>query len=347
MAVPSAVLKQREKLQQQLDEAGGRGTPAPEAKPDLALVPPVAPDVSAVTPPAVPPAPDASALQTRIAELEHLLSTQNGRASASTQELNDAKAQAQMLSQQVKALEETMGELVKQKETAEALASARRADENLPALDDPGDLTDAERTQFGEDSIRFVQKLSKKDLVAYVKPLVEKLQAMEKSLARLSDLDRLPQLENVVKTAQADSQRVKEEEFFRKEVLSHFAEFEATRDTQDWKDYIAKDIPGKGIKVGHLLHQYRVMHDAPGIRSVIQAFYDQRQAKPSLASLATPPKSQSEGLPVEKARLKASDYKQKLKEFTQRRLSKPAWDTFKTEFETAFAEGRVDMDERL
>lgn len=349
MAVPSAVKRQRERLEAQLglqtpDEIS---SPVDTNDPTLSLVPPV-PEIGIQSANPEPVAqPDVAAKDARIAELEQLLRTRDGQTSASTREANEARARAELLASQVASLEEAVTELQKQKETAESMAAARRADADFPSLEDVPDLSPEELKTFGDDSVGFVKKLSKRELLSYVRPLVAKVQALEKSLARLSDLDKLPQLENVVKNAQAESQRVKDEEFFRTEVLAHFPDFTKVRETQEWKDYLAADIPGKGIKIGHLLNHYRLAHDAANIRATIQGYYDQRKDKPSLASLAVPSKTQTEGSPVQKPKLKASEYKEKLKQFTQRQLPKADWENFKTVFNTALAEGRVEHDARL
>ncbi len=346
MAVPTAVKRQRERLEAELGlNTKPEGEGLLEGDPSLSLAPPVeTPPVIESTPPELP---DVAAKDARIAELEQLLRTRDGQTSASTREANDAKARAELLASQVASLEEAVTELQKQKETAESLAAARRADSDIPSLDDVADPTPEEIEKFGDDSVRFVNQLSKKQLVGYVRPLMAKVAALEKSLARLSDLDRLPQLENVVKNAQAESQRVKDEEFFRTEVLAHFPDFTKVRETQEWKDYLAADIPGKGIKNGHLLNHYRLMHDAANIRAFIQGYVDQTKSRTTLASLATPGKTQTEGSPVQKPKLKASEYKAKLKAFTQRQLPKADWEDFKTVFNTALAEGRVEHDARL
>lgn len=334
--VPSAVLRQREKLERELGMTETPSTPA------------AAPETPAV-PEEVPPTPttDAAALQRRIAELEHLLRTRDGQTSTAQREANEATERLSTLSAQVDMLQGNIQELTKRAETAEALAQAKRADGDLPPLDDPDEISEKEMQEFGPDSIGFVKKLSKRELLAYVRPLVQKVAAMEKSLARLSDLDKLPQLEKAVQNTESQAQRMREEEFFRTEVLAYFDDFEKVRQTDEWKAYLTSDIPGRGIKVGHLLQQYRLSHDASGIRSVLQRFYDAREEKPSLAALAVPAKTQTEGTPVVKPKMKASDYRARLRAFTSKQLPRDQWLAYKTEFETALAEGRVDMDERI
>lgn len=337
-AVPSAVLRQREKLEREL------GSPDNPAAPATVTPLPGTPEVPVVTPPV---SADPTALQARVAELEHLLSTRDGQTSAAQRSANEATERLETMAAQVAALEENITALTKRAETAEARADAKRADSDLPPLDDPEEITEKEQADFGPDSIGFVKKLSKRELLAYVRPLVAKVAAMEKSLARLSDLDRLPQIEKSIQSAQSDTQRIKEEEFFRKEVLTYFKDFETVRLTPEWKAYLATDIPDVGAKVGHLLHQYRLAHDAPAIRSVLQRFYENHKGKPSLGSLAVPAKTQTEGEPVVKPKLKASEYRAKLRDFTSKRLPREQWETFKSEFNTALAEGRVEMDERI
>lgn len=346
MAVPQAVLKQREKLAAELGvNADGSPLVTTPAAPELTVVPstPASPEVPATpTEPVVTP----DARDARIAELEHLLKTRDGQTSASMREVNEAKQRADVLASQVAALEQGLEELRKQKETVEAQVAAKHADATMPGFE-VEELTAEELEKFQPDSISFVNKATKKQLVSYIKPLVDKISALEKVVERVRELDQLPQLAKTVKDAETESQRVREEEFFRKEVLAHFSDFETVRDTQPWKDYLAEDIPGRGIKIVNLLNQYRLIHNAQGIRSLIQAYYDQNKAKPTLADLATPRGTQTEGSPVVKPRMKASEYKAKLKLFLGRRLAKADWDAFKSEFEAARLDDRIDMDERL
>lgn len=346
MAVPSAVLKQRAKLEEELG-INRDGTPVtPPADQTPAPVPPV------VEPPAQPPttpepsstAPDLAA---RVSELENLLRARDGQTSAATREANEARTRADTLALQVQTLEEAVADVTKQKGTLEAQLAGKTAATDMPDFDEPVDLTPEEREVFGADSVKFVEKMSKKELLRYIKPLVGRVAAMETQLARLPELDQLPQLKKVVTEAQQETSRNKEAEFFRVEVLKYFPDFEVTRETQEWKDYLATDIPGKGIKIGHQLHQYRLAHNAPGIRSIINGFYDAQNTKPSLASLAVPSKTSTEGTPSTKPKMKASEYKTKLREFINRKLEKPKWDAFKTAFNEALADGRVEMDDKL
>ncbi len=351
MAVPSAVLKQRQELQARLG-LDASGNPVAVTPPDTPPeTPPVVPPVEAapVPPPVLtPPAPtgDLVAANARIAELEHLLKTRDGQTSTAMRQANEAQTRAEGMATQLQALEEAVAELTKQKDTAQAVAAAKRADADIPSLDDVGEFTPQELETYG-DSVAFVKKATKKELLAYIKPMLAKQAAMEQQLARLSDLDKLPNLEKSVQDSVANTQRIREEEFFRKEVLAFFPDFETRRDDPEWKDYLASDIPERGIKVGGLLHQYRLQHDASGIRSVIGAYYEKSKTKPSLSSLVVPQKTQTDSAPPTKPRLKASEYRAQLRKFTSRQLAKPEWDAYKTDFEAALREGRVEMDERI
>ena len=261
-------------------------------------------------------------------------------------EANEARQREEVMTSQVRALEESVATLQKQAETAEARAAAKVADSALPSFDFE-EPTPEEIEKFQPDSVGFINKLSKKQLVGYIKPLVDKVNAMEKQLDRVRELDKLPQLEKAVADSSVESERIREEEFFRKEVLAYFNDFESVRDTPEWKSYLHSDIPGRGIKTHHLLDQYRKVHNAQGIRSLIQGHYDAQKMKPNLASLVTPSGTRVEGTPVSKPRLKASDYKQKLKEWTHKRVPTAQWEAFKSDFNTALAEDRVDMDVNL
>lgn len=347
MAVPTAVRRKRE---QQEAEYAALMANAPSADEVLQSVPDT--PVQSVPDVAVPQVAPVAASQSqadsrdsRIAELEQLLRTRDGQASQSMRELNESKQRLDLMASQIAALEEANTNLMQQKETAEALATAKRT--SLPSLDEVHEVTPDELEKFGADSVNFVSKLSKRELQALIKPLFEKVSSMETALARVSDLDKLPQLETSIKNVQAESQRVKDEEFFRVEVLGRFPDFVNVRTTPEWKEYLATDVPDKGYKIGHMLNHYRLLHDGSNIRSIIQGFYDRKEARPTLASLTVPSKTQTEGTVVTKPKLKASTYRDKLRAFTQRKLPKVEWETFKTEFNTAMNEGRVEMDAQL
>lgn len=360
MAVPSAVMRQRVALQASLGlDENGNPLPTPvtpsqvvETTPEIVATPantsaaPATP-VTPTAPPVVSTPTDLTAATSRIQELEHLLRTRDGQTSTAMRQANEANTRAEATAAQVKALEDAVAELTKQKQTAENLGTARQLDSEIPSLEDVPELTPAQREAFGDDSVEFVKNLTKKELLAYIKPLLGKVKAMEQSLSRLSDLDRLPNLERTVQASAAETQRVREEEFFRKEVLSFFPDFESVREVPDWKDYLSTDIPGKGIKIGNLLNQYRMQHDAPGIRSIIETYYAKNKARPNIGDLAVPNKTQTNGEPPTKPKFRASEYKSKLRDFTSRRLPKADWDAYKLEFNTALNEGRVEMDERL
>lgn len=344
MAVPSAVMKQREKIQADLAAQGlnEMGTPV-EQQPTAPLdldTPISAPPVQ--QPPQVTtPAPDVNA---KIQELEHLLKTRDGQTSAATARENEARQRAEVMASQVASLEEMVATLQKQVERAEARATVKSGE--LLNLEPPEDLTAEEREKFDGETIGFVEKLTKKELVRVVKPLQEQVQALQKQL-ELSQFDKIPQLEKTLKTNEVESRKLKEAEFFRKEVLEYFPDFVNARQTQEWKDFLVADIPGKGIKNGHLLEHYKNIDNALGIRTLLQSYFDSVKAKPTLASIATPRGAQTEGMPVVKPKLKASEYQSKLRLFTARRLPRDEWDKFKSEFNTALSENRVDMDVRL
>ncbi len=343
-ALPTSVLKQRTRLEEEIgmrtDGTIIEPTPATPA-PELSVVP--------TTPVATQPTvsePTVSPLEARIKELEHLLSTRDGQTSTAMREANEARQRADIQASQIRTLEETIGSLQRQTETAEARAAAKQADAALPSFD-VEEPTSEQFQKFDIDSVDFINKLSKKQLVGYVKPLHDKIVAMEKQLERVRELDKLPGIEKAVAEAGTESERIREEDFFRKEVLAHFNDFESVRDTPAWKAYLYKDIPGRGIKIHHLLDSYRKVHNAQGIRSLIQGHYDELGAKPTLASLATPQGTRTEGTIPTKPRMKASEYKKNLRAFTSRQLSKEKWEAFKSDFNTALSEERVDMDERL
>ena len=123
----------------------------------------------------------------------------------------------------------------------------------------------------------------------------------------------------------------------------HF--LETVRLTQQWKDYLGQEIPGRGIKVGHLLRTYRQTMDAVGLRSILAAYYDKHTDKPTLDSLVVPAKTNADA-PQASAptKIKASEYKQNLRDFTSKKMLKADWEAFRARWDQAISTGNVEMD---
>ena len=351
MAVPGAVTRRAERDAEELRQQGIDPTSgAPIGVQSSAPAAPAAPTLV----PSTPPVDDAAALRARIAELEQAESTQSGRASAASRELEELKKRTDLVDGNRSFLE---GELVKLKERLDATeaenatlkrdSTVTNVDKAIASLDGAGP-TEAQLKEFGDEGVDFVVRVAKQQMSAVMAPLVERLRMIEQSLGRLKELDKLPKLEEVGKVMSMETQRNKELEFIRTEILPSFSDFEKVRTTKEWQDYLGQDIPGRGIKVGHLLNSYRQLSDADGIRSLLTAFYNKRASKPTLDSLVVPDKTNADVAPKPaEAKIKASEYKQKLRDFIAKKLPKPEWETFRARWDHAVATGAVEMDTEI
>ncbi len=351
MAVPGAVIRRAERDAEELRAQGIDPTSGAPIELQSGAPAPAAPTLVPSTP-AV--SDDVAALRARITELEQAESTQSGRASAASRELEELKQRTDLVDGNRSFLE---GELIKLKErldTAEAENATLRRDTTVSKVDqvvaslDGAGPTEEQMKEFGADGVDFVTRVVKQQLAGVLAPLVERFKLIESSLGRLKELDKLPKLEEVAKVTSMESQRNKETEFVRAEILPSFPDFEKVRLTPEWQAYLVQDIPGRGIKVGHLLHSYRQMSDAVGIRSILTAFYDKRGSKPTLDSLVVPDKTNADvPLKPTEAKIKASEYKQKLRDFIAKKMPKADWETFRARWDHAVATNNVEMDTEI
>ena len=359
MAVPSAVTRRREAEEaalraQGIDpnappiatlNGGELSQPAQQSQPAAA---PAQPDQTA----APEGADDPVELRRRIAELEQEVRTNSGRASTAQQEAERVRRQQDTIQENRQFLERTVQEqqerieaLTRQVEESSRAATQTTTDRALNEFTEASDVTSQELATFGEDTVSFVAKVARKQMAAAVKPMLDRLKAIEGALGRLKDLDKLPVLEQSVRATAADTERRASDEFFRKEILTYFPDFEQVRDTDAWKGYLNQEVPGRGMKVGHLLTHYHNNHNAVGARAILTTYYEALKAVPTRDSLAVPDKARTEGRPAgAKPRYKASEYQVKLRQFINKKLSKADWDSYKAEFDLALAEDRVDRD---
>lgn len=346
MAVPGAVARRKEQEEADLRAQGldPHGAPIDLQQPTGAT--PATPAAPAA-PAAIPD--DPAALRARIAELEGAQSTQSGRASAAAREVEELKQRLEVINGNRTFLESKLGELTQELETLrnqnEELARKQTSSTIASALDDTGP-TPEQIKEYGADGIDFVERVVKRTMAGVLRPLVEQMSSMEKALGRVKEIDaKVPMLESAASVAHLSAARAKELEFLRTEVIPYFPDFETVRNTTEWKEYLQKDVPGRGYKVGQLLQTHRQAYNAAGIRTVIGGFYDERKLKPSLDSLSVPAKTGGDA-PAAPApeKLKASEYKQKLKDFTSKRLPKVEWEAYRTRWDQAIAAGNVEMD---
>lgn len=351
MAVPGAVARRAERDREELRAQGidpDTGTPV-EVQ---------AGAVPAVSTPAVAPAvPETEGealeeLRAKLAETQAALETQNGRASAAATDAAEARRILDTVQQNRQFLESqltTLTEQVQALQTAnEQLSESTSASsvQKIVAGLDVKPLTPQQIEAFGDDSVGFVTQIVKNQLAEVVKPMLERLAQLEKGVSRVKEIDgKLPQLETAARVASIESARSKELQFIREEVLPYYPTFEKDRTTQPWKDFLQKEVPGKGFKYAHLLQSYRETSNAVGIRTILEAFYLGRTPSKTLDSLAVPAKTNADAPPAPAvAKIKASEYKTKLKDFTSKRLSKADWEAFRDRWDKAIASGDVEMD---
>jgi hypothetical protein len=363
-AVPSAVARRREAEEaalraQGIDpnappvatlNGGGNGngdSPAPDAPESTA---PAGPDPREST--AAGGGETEQQLRERIAELEQEVRTNSGRSSTAQTELERSKRaldtvqeNRQFLERTVQEQQESIEQLRKQLEESSRTATLSTTDRALAEFNEVPEPTAQELSTFGEDTVSFVTKLARKQVAAAVKPMVDRMKAIEGALGRLKDLDKLPGLEQSVKATAAQNERQASDEFFRKEILTYFPDFETVRDTDAWKTYLNQEVPGRGMKVGNLLTFYHNNHNSIGVRAVLTSYYDAKKAAPSRDSLAVPGKAQTEGKPNgAKPRFRASEYQVKLRQFINKKLPKADWETYKANFDAALNDDRVERD---
>jgi len=350
-AVPSAVTRRREQEEAALRAQGVDPNAPPEGVVDDQPAQPSA------------PAPNGNGnvngsseteqqLRARIAELENAERTSSGRSSTAQRELDEAKRNLQTVQENRQFLETTVQELqTRNEEMQRQLDELTRqstlssTDRTLTELATPAELTPRELETFDAETRQFIDKVARNQLATALKPMLERMKAVEGLLGKLKDLDKLPVLEQRLQQTTTEAQRRAGDEFFRKEILHYFPDFETVRESDKWKAYLNQEIPNRGMKVGHQLTQYHNLSNAVGIRSLIGAFYDAEKNTPSRDSLATPGKTQAEGhAPREKPRFKASEYQTKLRQFINKKLSKADWDAYKADFDAALLDGRVDRD---
>lgn len=304
---------------------------------------------------AMSPAPtsdEVATLRARNAELEDALRTQNGRTSAHDTELKDLKTRFEVVNDNRVFLQQTVTDLTGKVDTLTQQLEQRSAQppEDIAkitaALDGEGP-TDQQKTEFG-DSLDFVQRVVRQQLAAVIRPIVERLATLETVSARVKEIgDKLPRFERTAEVTEITSQRAREIEFLQKEVIPYFKDFETVRNEPEWKTYLAADT-GRGYTNGDLLKTYRQTGDAVGIRTLLGKFYDSRKAAPSLNALAVPAKTGGDTIPQPAAaKMKASEYKQKLRDFTMKKLPKDQWDAYRTRFDEAIAANNVEMDVEL
>lgn len=345
MAVPGAVARRKEQ-----EEAGLRAQGLdPNGAPIDLQQPAASPVAPAVAPAPVATPDDPAALRARIAELESAQSTQSGRASAAAREVEELKQRLEVINGNRTFLETKLGELSQELETLrtqnEELARKQTTSSIASSLDDTGPTPEQVKA-YGEDGIDFVERVVKRTMATVIRPLIEQMAVMEKTLGRVKEIDaKVPMLESAASVAHLSAARTKELEFLRAEVLPYFPDFESVRNTPEWKEYLQKDVPGRGYKVGQLLQTHRQAYNAAGIRTVIGGFYDERKSKPSLDSLSVPAKTGGDApaAPTPE-KMKASEYKQKLKDFTSKRLPKADWEAYRARWDQAIAAGNVEMD---
>jgi hypothetical protein len=349
MAIPGAVQRRAER---EASELRAQGIDPTSGEPIEAQIDPSATPGS--TPAPVPSTP-VDPRDAKIAELEAALSTQNGRASTSSQELQELKRQFDavngnrtFLETKLTELTEKVGQLEQEKTTLQQRQTTDSLTAVVSSLDERGP-TEKQIEVFGQESVDFVESVVKRAVAAIIKPLVARLSDMETTLARVREIDgKIPKLESAANVSFIEAARSREQDFFTREILPNFPDFVQVRGTPEWQKYLLEDVPGRGYKIGELLKTHRDSANAAGIRAVIGAYYDRKKATPSLDSLAVPAKTGADApLQPEAKKMKASEYKRMLQQFTFKKISKADWEAFRTRWDAAISSGNVEMDEEI
>lgn len=348
-AVPQAV---RERTQR--DEAALREQGIDPHGPPPSFTTPPTPQAP-VAAPALAPAPidDAAALRAENERLKQELSTQGGRVSATATEVEELKQRFDLINQNRAFLESTVTTISEknqqlERELAEARANGTKSqvEEVVTKLDEAGP-TKEQIEQFGADSQNFVERIVQQRMAAALKPLAAQLKHMEGLLGRVKEIDsKIPQLEKSAKVADFNTARQREDQFLRSEILPYFPNFETVRQTPEWQNYLKRDT-GRGYRLGNLLQVYREQNNPDGIRAILGAYYE-KEAKPTLESLAVPAKTTADApqAPVV-AKMKASEYQTNLRAMTSKRMSKQDWDAYRARWDQAIQAGNVEYDVEL
>lgn len=352
MAVPSAVKARQVREAAALAAQGIDPDGPPQA---VQHEPFSAPDADAVQTPSTAAAEQSVAdLQSEIAALKQKISTHDGRVSATAQDNEQLKKTLDAVQANREFLESKLTEAVEQLNKAQAdlqelrsKSTTEAADGVLSQLEKTRDLTPQEEAEFGKESVEFVQLLARKEIASALKPLLAEMKTLREALGRLTEIDRkLPQLEQSVQLTAKERALAQQEKWVTDEIIPQFSDFREVRKSKEWLDYLQSKTQ-TGQTVGQFLaHQYQLNNPA-GARTIIKVFYDRRESKPNLDSLATPAKVATDTGTQQnreaKPRLKESDYRAKLTLFTQRRLPKADWEAYKLMFAEAQREGRVDF----
>lgn len=355
MAVPSAVRNRMEREAAELQAAGVDPTSAAPVAVQTGEIPVPTPAPQPTATPGVAVPSNDEALRARIAELEQALSTQNGRASSNDKELQELRSRFEIVNDNRQFLSNTVTELqgkieamTKQLEAATAQPAQPPEDiAKISAQLEGEGPTDKQKEEFG-DSLDFVQRVVRQQLQGVIKPIIERLVALEGVSTKVKEIgEKLPRFEQTAQVTEIQTARSRELEFLQKEVLPYFKDFETVRLTPEWKTFLAADT-GRGYTNGDLLKAHRQTGDAVGIRTLLGKFYDSRQQAPTLDALSVPAKTGGDVLPQPPApKMKSSEYKQMLRDFTAKKLPKDQWDAYRKRFDEAIAAGNVEMDVEL
>jgi hypothetical protein len=178
--------------------------------------------------------------------------------------------------------------------------------------------------------------------------MIAQVANLEKAVGKVRDIEgALPPLQNAAQEATRSALRMRELEFVQKEILPYFKDFDTVRTTSEWQTYLQTKTP-HGYTNGQLLQHYRAASNADGLRTLIGAFYHARTSTSTLNDLAVPAKTGADAPePAPPVKMKASEYKLKLRDFTHKKLPKAEWEAFRARWDKAYAAGDIEMDAEL
>lgn len=364
MAIPSAVLARKEKLQGEIDAAaaalkaangeGGEAAndsalklvgeyPAVLAQPQLKEI---KNELRSAPPGSVTQAQLDAALA-QIKDLEVKYGSTHGRMVTNASEVKEKEEQLKIAEQNRLFLEKRLGELTDELAAVESNKRKETLNKSLSMLDGD-DLNDEELEAFDTNNIRIIKGLSKREM-KNLKPVFEAYDAriaqLEASLGNVAP-ERLQKVERTLAESSATRAADAERQFYIDALKNTpHKDFETFVKTPAWGEFIKRDVEGMpGTNYSQFINSYRSTRNLAGLISVFDLFKQSLGTKVTLADFAQPNASnaqreQSQEQP--KPKFKQSDYTVNLTKFTKRLMSKTDWEAYKADFAEASKDGRV------
>lgn len=301
---------------------------------------------SAITPEAI------AEVQQEITALRQKYSSMLGRLQAEAKRADSAEARAQLQSDEVKVLEARATEAERQRDELNERERSRERREKLAGLDDTtDDLGEEELQSFDPKDLRMVRGLTKKQFTPVIKELMSEVDALREQVKQLQPVGQ--QVNDMAKTHQvmaAEAARAAEHTYYMQQLTPHVPEWEKLVKTSEWKTFLALPSGDKpGVLKGHMLAHYRGDKYLPGIVAVFNEFQMRNANKSgSIEALVIPSKSSADRPTPQKITMRTSEYEKEMHKYTRAKsITKEEWEKYKSEFTKARLEGRVVDDANL